>query len=78
MCRSYSDPLPDLFPYLGGREGGTNNTLHLFVTQALAAELGEGAFVGTLASDSSNVVELVETLYNVSYPVSRHHKCFSE
>lgn len=33
--------------------------------QALAEELGEGAFTGTLAADSSNVVNLVETLYNV-------------
>lgn len=38
---------------------------HLF--QALATELGEGAFVGTLEPDSRNVVELVETLYNVSH-----------
>ena len=29
-------------------------------------ELGEGAFSGTLAGDSSNVVDLVEQLYNVS------------
>ena len=35
--------------------------------QALADELGLGAFVGTLAADSSNVVQLVETLYNVSH-----------
>jgi len=29
-------------------------------------ELGEGAFSGTLADDSSNVVDLVAQLYNVS------------
>ena len=34
--------------------------------QELARELGNGAASGTLASDSSNVVELVRTQYNVS------------
>ena len=35
--------------------------------QALVNELGSnGAFTGTLASDSSNVVDLVRQLYNVS------------
>lgn len=35
--------------------------------QALVSELGEGsAFAGTLARDSSNVVTLVNDLYDVS------------
>jgi len=34
--------------------------------QALAAQLGQGAFVGILDRDSANVVDLVETQYNVS------------
>ena len=38
--------------------------------QELARELGNGAASGTLASDSSNVVELVRTQYNVSLDTS--------
>ena len=34
--------------------------------QELVRELGDGAFTGTLAADSSNVVTLVRDLYNVS------------
>ena len=34
--------------------------------QALKMELGNGAGVGTLASDSSNVVQLVRDQYDVS------------
>ena len=37
-----------------------------FHIQLLRAELGSRAYVGTLARDSSNVVDLVETLYRVS------------
>ena len=33
--------------------------------QELVRELGDGAFSGTLAADSSNVVTLVRDLYNV-------------
>ncbi len=42
--------------------------------QALAAELGEGAFTGVLSPDSSNVVTLVEDLYNVRIH-QRRMKC---
>ena len=45
--------------------GMLSNPIFISCLQALAEELGEGAFTGTLAADSSNVVNLVETLYNV-------------
>ena len=65
----------------------THNTF--FIAQELIRELGDGAFVGTLASDSSNIVTLVRDLYNVSVAIIRqtvYHKlrlssgfkCFSE
>lgn len=38
----------------------------IFLLQRLADELGDRAFTGTLAADSSNVVQLVADLYNVS------------
>ena len=37
--------------------------------QLLQAELGNRAFLGELDTDSSNVVDLVEDLYNVSLPM---------
>ena len=40
---------------------------YLLAMQELVNELGtNGAFTGTLAADSSNVVTLVRDLYNVS------------
>ena len=43
--------------------------IYFLRSQELVRELGDGAFVGTLASDSSNVVTLVEDLYNVRLSV---------
>ena len=42
------------------------NSIHL---QLLQTELGNRAYLGELTVDSSNVVDLVETLYNVRMSV---------
>ena len=41
------------------------NLLVIVCPQALVREIGEGAFSGTLARDSSNILELVRDSYNV-------------
>ena len=46
-------------------------TFDFFFWKALVAELGERAVVGTLEPDSSNILDLIEALYDVSFS-TRH------
>ena len=47
----------------------------LLAVQFLRAELGNRAYLGTLASNSINVVNLVEDLYRVRFAVYSNNVC---